>query len=559
MALGRTFRIQISHGKFVVLFPALLYAICNALNIGKLARWFYGKEGLDYVGLTAYLLIGLGLFIAVFGLLAHRRTTKPLAILLVVVSGVLTYFISKYDVAIDSSMVRNAIHTDTTEVGQLLSTQMIPYVVGLVALPTFLLWFVEITYEDTARRRLFGSLRVVAVALVAAIALVYFNYDAIYRAGNISNKYILYSLVPVNAISATVNVLSKSVKPLFPSAHASAPITGRVTSPGNLVVVLAIGESSRRRNFSVYGYARRDTTPTLEHTEGLQLLNGTARLGSTLYALPEILQKKGVDLTALVSRLGIPTSCYVNYTLYDNCAAVGETAVKNCGHGGKCYDEDVVPLLDDALAKYVSGYKLVVLHLGGGSHGPRYADRYPPEFQKFKPMCNDADVVSRCTPDEVYAAYDNSILYVDHVLGEVIQGLDASRVPYVLIYLSDHGESLMEGGRIFHGMPPGVKLPDEQAQIPLIVKSSVPVSVVRRPEYGQQDVFDTVVDLFSIRTPLFDTQGSFIKMRPASQSPAACAERDGCERSIDSAPRTPAIAGSFRPHAARPATRAHPS
>ncbi len=85
----------------------------------------------------------------------------------------------------------------------------------------------------------------------------------------------------------------------------------------------------------------------------------------------------------------------------------------------------------------------------------------------------------------------------------------------------------MEGGRIFHGMPPGVKLPEEQAQIPLIVKSSVPVSVVRRPEYGQQDVFDTVVDLFSIRMPLFDTQGSFIKMRPASQSPAACAERDG--------------------------------
>jgi lipid A ethanolaminephosphotransferase len=510
MAFGRRLRLQISYGRFAVLFPALLYAVCNALNIGKLARWFYGKEGLDYLGLAAYLATGLCLFIAVFALFAHRRTTKLLAILLVCVSGVLTYFIAKYDVAIDSSMLRNAIHTDPTEVGQLLSTKMIPYVAGLIVLPTILILFTDITFENT-RRHLWGSLKIVAVALLAAVTLVYVKYDAIYRAGNISNKYIIYSLVPINAISATTSVISKSVRPLLRSSQASVQISGRVAAPDNLVVVLAIGESSRRKNFSVYGYAHRNTTPALQHTEGLQLLNGVARLGSTLYALPEILEKKGVGLTTLVSRLGIPTSCYVNYTLYENCASVGETAVNNCGHGGKCYDEDVVPLLDEALAKYVSGYRLVVLHLGGGSHGPKYADRYPPEFQKFKPMCNDADVVSRCTPEEVYAAYDNSILYVDHVLSQVIQRLDGSRVPYVFIYLSDHGESLMEGGRIFHGMPPGVPLPTEQAEIPLIVKSSVPITVVRRAEYRQQDVFDTVVDLFSIQTPLFDTNGSFIK------------------------------------------------
>jgi lipid A ethanolaminephosphotransferase len=524
MALRRKFRIQISYGWFAVLFPILLYAICNALNIGKLARWFYGKEGLDYLGLAAYLVTGLCLFIAFFALFAHRRTTKPLAILLVGVSGAVTYFIAKYDVAIDSSMVRNAIHTDATEVGQLLSTQMIPYVVGLILVPTILISFIEVTFEHTGRH-LLGSLKLVSLALLAAITLFYFNYAAILRAGNISNKYIVYSLVPVNAISAAASVIHKSVKPLLPSAQASVRISGRVASPDNLVVVLAIGESSRRKNFSLYGYDRRNTTPTLLNTEGLQRLNGVARIGSTLYALPEILAKQGVALTTLVSRLGIPTSCYVNYTLYDNCASVGETAVKNCGHGGKCYDEDVVPLLNDALANYVSGYRLIVLHLGGGSHGPRYADRYPAEFQKFRPMCTDADVVNRCTPEEVYAAYDNSILYVDHVLGQVIQGLDASHVPYVFIYLSDHGESLMEDGRLFHGMPPGVRLPPEQAEIPLIVKSSVPISIVRRAEYPQQDVFDTVLDLLSIQTPLFNTSGSFIKKASKDERVAAAKDR----------------------------------
>lgn len=515
MAIGQKLRLQTSHTTFSVVFSVLLYVIYNALNIDKLAKWFYGKDGLDYTALSAYLLAGLCLFIVFFVLLAHRRTIKPLAILLVIVSAGVMYFISKYNVAIDSSMVRNTIHTDPTEVGQLLSLQMIPYVVFLMVLPAIVIWSTDITFKAKGRY-LLASLTLVSIAMFVAIAALYLNYTAIHRAGNVSNKYIVYSLVPINVISGTLGVIHKSVKPFLQSVKKDVEISGRVASPDNLVVVLAIGESSRRRNFSIYGYDRRNTNPALQKASGLHLLNAIAKRGTTLYALPQILEKKDVKLPTLVSKLGIPTSCYVNYTLYDNCASVGETKVSKCGHGGKCYDEDVVPLLEDNLKTYVSGYRFVVLHLGGGSHGPMYADRYPPEFQKFKPMCNDADVANQCTIEQLYNSYDNTILYVDYVLGEIIQKLDRSRVPYVFIYLSDHGESLMEDGRMFHGMPPGVPLPAEQAETPLIVKASVPISIVKRPEYHQQDVFDTVLDLFSIQTAMFDKKGSFVKRRTES-------------------------------------------
>lgn len=501
--------LRTTHTRFAIVFPLLLYSICNVVNADKLTRWFHGRDGLDAWGLGAYLLVGLCLFVAFFAAFAHRRTTKPLAVALVIVSGAVTYFVAKYDVAIDTSMVRNALHTDATEIGQLLSMQMIPYAVGLVLVPIALILRTEIAFEGLGRH-LLGSLRLIGVALLVAVGAAYADYDAIHRAGNVSNKYIVYSLVPVNAIAGTVGVVSKELRPYLRANPADVRITGRVASPGNLVVVLAVGESSRRRNFGVYGYERVNTTPALGHTVGLQLLNGTASVGSTLYALPRILEKNGVKLTTVVSRLGIPTACYVNYTLYDNCAAVGERAVHDCRHDGHCYDEDVVTLLEQDLASYVSGYRFVVMHLGGGSHGPRYADRYPPEYRRFQPACDDADVANRCTREQVYNAYDNSILYVDHVLGETIGTLDRSRVPYVLIYLSDHGESLFEGGRLFHGMPPGMPLPPEQAQIPLIVKSSVPVTIAKRPEYGQPDVFDSVLDLFTIRTPLFDESGSFM-------------------------------------------------
>ena len=122
-------------------------------------------------------------------------------------------------------------------------------------------------------------------------------------------------------------------------------------------------------------------------------------------------------------------------------------------------------------------------------------------------------MANQCTLEQLYNSYDNTILYVDHVVGEAIRTLDRSGVPYVFIYLSDHGESLLEDGFLFHGMPPGMALPDEQAQIPLIVKSSMPISIVKRDEYSQPDVFDTVLDLFSIQSPAFDRAGSFIKKR----------------------------------------------
>lgn len=508
MPLSRL-RFQISHTGFAVAFSLALYVICNALNIDQLAQWFRQGDALDSSALAAYLLAGLCLFTLVFTLLAHRWTIKPVAIVLTIVSAAVTYFIAKYGVAIDSSMIRNAVHTDAVEVVQLLSPQMIPYVALLMIVPILIIAAADITFQPSGRY-LLGSLKLIAITLCLALACLYAEYSAIFRAGNVSNKYIVYSLVPINIISGSVNAASKALRPYLKTQQKDIAIAARVAVPDNLVVVLAVGESSRRKNFSLYGYERHNTNPVLESIGGLHLLNAVATRASTLYALPKILEKDDIKLTTVVSKAGIPTACYVNYTLYDNCAAVGETAASNCGHGGKCYDEDVIPLLQANLSSYASGYRFIVLHLGGGSHGPTYGDRHPPEFLQFNPPCTDADVANKCSLEQLYNSYDNTILYVDHVVGQAIQTLDRSGVPYVFIYLSDHGESLLENGFMFHGLPPGVALPPEQAQVPLIVKSSVPISIVGRAEYQQPDVFDSILDLFSIQSK-FDKAGSFIR------------------------------------------------
>lgn len=501
---------KISYISFCLLYTTSLYVICNSLNFDKIVKWFYLNNSIDYSTLGAFLIIGLCVFVAFFMLFAHRYTIKPLAIFFIILSGAAVYFTTKYNVVIDSSMIMNTINTDATEVHELLSTQMIPYFLLLILLPILLVLLVEIKFENSAKY-LFKSIKIIVAALVIALILLYTKFDGIQRVTNLSRKYIIHTLVPLNYIQGFGGIIQHSIASHHVGHKKAIKISGSISSQGNLVVVLAIGETSRQQNFSLYGYKRKDTNPVLSKDKDLHLLNGKARIGSTLYALPEILVKHGIPLPAITSKLGINTSCYVNYTLYSMCDSVGETKVSNCGHDGNCYDEDVLPLLSENLKSYNSGYRLIVLHLGGGSHGPSYHERYPPEFQQFKPMCLDADVVNKCSIDQLYNSYDNTILYVDNVLGKIIHKLDDSKAPYVFIYLSDHGESLLENGHIFHGMPPGVPLPSEQAHIPLIVKSSVPISIVKRDEYNQPDVFDTILGLFSIETDVANKDRSFIK------------------------------------------------
>ncbi len=504
---------RLTHLQFSLILVTAVFAAANAINIDRLSRWFEVGGRLDLLPLVALLVFGLGFSIAFFLLFfAHRLLIKPMAIALVATSAMASYFIAKYDIAVDSTMVLNTLHTDPTEVSGLLSWQMLPWALLMIALPVALILKTEIRFVR-GPRYLLSSVAVAVVALAIGIGGVYAHYDSIHRAGNVSNKYILHQLTPVNVLRSLASVLLAQGQQVYARYRKPVVIEGRITTPEDLLVVLAIGESARQKNFSLYGYDRVETNPLLKQVEGLHALDGRAEIGTTLLALKEILRKGDYRLTAITDTLGIPTTCLVNFTLYDNCEPVPELRATDCGHGGTCYDEDVLPLFDAFLQKHAGRQRLAVLHLGGGSHGPIYQKRFPAEFQVFKPQCLDADVGNLCNEEELYNSYDNSILYTDFVLAKLIEKLDTSGQPYVFIYVSDHGESLFEEGRVFHGMPPGIDLPEEQARVPLLVKASIPIDIEPKPYYTQPEIFDTVLELLNIDTDPKDPEGVFIKKK----------------------------------------------
>jgi lipid A ethanolaminephosphotransferase len=87
-------------------------------------------------------------------------------------------------------------------------------------------------------------------------------------------------------------------------------------------------------------------------------------------------------------------------------------------------------------------------------------------------VCHSNEL-DRCSQQEVVNAYDNSILYTDHNLAEQIELLKSvsERLDTLLIYVSDHGESLGEGRVYLHGMPYAFA-PAVQKEVPFLMWTS---------------------------------------------------------------------------------------
>jgi lipid A ethanolaminephosphotransferase len=123
---------------------------------------------------------------------------------------------------------------------------------------------------------------------------------------------------------------------------------------------------------------------------------------------------------------------------------------------GECHDEILIEAVR-ARAATLRRDTVLVLHMMG-SHGPAYHKRIPADFARIQPACGNSQF-SRCTRNEIIAAYDNTIVYTDHVLAElagVLDGLAGKGHATALLYVSDHGESLGEGNVFLHGMPNAV-------------------------------------------------------------------------------------------------------
>lgn len=104
-----------------------------------------------------------------------------------------------------------------------------------------------------------------------------------------------------------------------------------------------------------------------------------------------------------------------------------------------------------ALDEVKMDHGFYVLHQRG-NHSP-YNLRYPKEFEVFKPT-------GQYKPDRIIH-YDNAVLFFDAFMQKLIQKIKTSKIPTIIIYLSDHGEGLGEEGVWGHAAlkRPSIEIP----------------------------------------------------------------------------------------------------
>lgn len=452
---------------------------------------FWDKSSVFLKGdALALLALGIGLlagFIALIVTFSAKYVFKPVLIVIVLAAVSGAWFMDRFGVIIDGEMIRNAMETNQAEAGHLITPAFILHMLLFGVLPSLFIAAVDIVHRPILKK--------VAVNLMIILpCLVVFGLAGLSNSGTFifnirQHKEWFRTLNPVFPMASAAGFFigqSKEqnivVQPLGRDAKVADDGPAGHRKPR--VTIIVVGETARAQNFQLGGYPR-ETNPELSKRDIVYFDNtsscGTATAVSVLcmfsvYGRKDYSHAKAMaseDLMDVLTHAGIETEWWDNNTGDKHVAdRIKKTDLfqsndpRFCA-GGECLDQILVDGLN-AWLDQVDGDAVLVLHQLG-NHGPAYYLRYPEEFRKFVPDCRSVEF-DTCTPETITNAYDNALLYTDHILSEVIDTLGAQgeRLDTAMIYMSDHGESLGENGLYLHGAP-YMFAPTQQTHVPFVL------------------------------------------------------------------------------------------
>lgn len=481
----------------------LLAAILSIITLFFHAAFFrHAANQVDPGTNGKIILVCLGLLMLVIDFLAYyivlylgRFIGKIILAITFIIDAGCLYFINTYDVYLDKTMMGNVFNTNSQEATGYYSSTFILYMLVAGLIPCLIIFLSKVDYGKLKK-----FFRNVGIALLIGLGIGF---------GNMSNwpwidknSTVLGSLIlPWSYIVNTCRYFNSErannrEEILLPDAT--------ISNDDKDVVVLVIGESARRDHFSLYGY-ERETNPLLAQEENLKVFLAESSATYTtagvkaildhqpvkkLYEiLPNYLYRAGVDVIWRTSNWGQSPLHIEKYSKLED------------GH----YDIELIDGLAEAITESGKNKVLVVLHTST-SHGPSYNKRYPAEFEKFSPVPQTVEM-STCPQDQLFNAYDNSILFTDYILDStinILKGLEGWNS--TMIFVSDHGESLGEGNLYMHGVPYSIA-PKEQIEIPYIVWTSNAGQEYKDIDMASQySVFHSVLYKLNVESPVYDEE-----------------------------------------------------
>ncbi|MFT3733201.1 MAG: phosphoethanolamine--lipid A transferase [Hyphomicrobium sp.] len=449
----------------------------NLVAPEKLGAW-------AFVGASAIVLTAVAyLVLLAFSL---KPVLRALVLILLPITAASAYFMREYGIVIDAQMMQNIFETDTRETGDLITLGLVGYVALFGLLPAIWFCLVPWTKRPWLNDALIKFKYALAALVVGAASLFPFSGD-ILSLGR-EHRELKMTLTPLNYISALTaygrrldRQRTKVVQSYGADAHRAASSGIRKS-----LFVIVVGETARADHFALNGYGRQ-TNPELSKiadlinypkayscgTDTAQsvpcMFSGfnrdafTNAKAETRLNLLDIFKRAGVDVVWRENQAGCKGVCarVTTETLTGNEVPTFFPSTQN-------FDDVLIDGIDRRI-ETMQRDTVIVLHMMG-SHGPAYWKRYPQKFETFTPVCKDSQF-SHCDLASIINAYDNTIVYTDHVLARLIgvlsrasdRGIDAG-----MFYVSDHGESLGENGMYLHGMPYALA-PEAQIHVPMVV------------------------------------------------------------------------------------------
>ncbi|HDX3451918.1 TPA: phosphoethanolamine--lipid A transferase [Campylobacter coli] len=502
------FNFKVSWFRFA-LFNSVLITLLNF----NLHLFVYEKLSQNLLLTLVFIVAYFGLVHMIFSLIFVKYLTKILSVFFILSSCISIYFITFYGILIDSDMIQNVVQTDVKEVKDLLNWRLV--LLTLVVL-LFCAFILRIRIENNTNQSFLKRIRVrvLSALMGCSIFLIAFmplskTFIPFFRNYNEVRMY----NVPFYQIYAVYRYYERFLKPK-PEFKTIGNDAFKEDNTTKKLLVLVVGETARAANYSLGEYTKNDTNFYTKKDNVVFFDNFSSCGTATAVSLPcmfslskrqnysnseyqenvmDILQKTGVKASWIDNNSG-------------GCKGVCDR-LSDKQQLSSDWDENLLPFLKERLGN-LDTQNIIVLHLQG-SHGPTYYKRYPNEFKKFTPTC-DTNELSKCDSEALINTYDNTLLYTDYLLSEIIKLLKEKKdYESSLLYLSDHGESLGENGIYLHGMPYAIA-PSYQTHIPVIFWSNDKKLMTTAQNHkglklSQDNLFSTLLGYFDVKTTVYES------------------------------------------------------
>lgn len=506
------------------------------VNFPILVHFYRILHGLSAFKMGFALSIPLVLFAAlnvVFTPFTFKPIFKPFFVILLIVSALAAYAQLVFHVIFDRGMIENIAETQQSEASSYLNASVVGWFVITGLLPALLLLKIPVVYNQTAVKRLGVRVlsMVISLALIGGVAALYYkDYASVGR----NNRTLNLEILPTNYLYSAFQYINHTyfIKPLpFEQVGTDARLVQKAGQKPTLMM-LVIGETGRAQNQSYNGYEKPTNGFTQQIPDMVFFKHMTSCGTATAVSVPcmfsdmkrvnfdnarahssdsflDILQRAGVSVYWKDNDEGCKGVC----DRVPNITLDTKKDGKFCD-GDTCLDAALLENIDDKIVDDGKN-KLLAFHLIG-SHGPAYYHRYPDNFRYFTPDCERSDI-ENCSHEQLVNTYDNTVRYTDYVLSQVVAKARQYEDKYnvVMIYLSDHGESLGEDGLYLHGTPYSVA-PPQQTHVPMMfwlspqyaaaegISMRCLQTAAEKGEFSQDNLFHTVLDAMDVKTSALD-------------------------------------------------------